>query len=174
MPAKAKLSAVDLAKLAAEERLIAYRDHMDAAHAADREATASQALLDVEQQISRLSEEVQSDKLNVGELKGVVKEARFDAEEVKARSKFTTKGPMAKLKFQSINENNEVQVSKEEQELISARKKLKLSETALNQLKNGEVLQNAQRREKQALSDLALADAHARIAATKLMHARER
>merc|ERR1712167_204897 len=86
----------------------------------------------------------------------------------------TTKGAMAKLKYQEINENNEVQVSKEEQELISARKKLKLSEQALNQLKNGEVLSNAQEKEKERLAELALADAHARIAARKVMKAQER
>jgi len=173
MREKSHLSAVDKAKRAADERVIAYRDHMAAAHAADREAAASQSLLDVEEQISSLTQQVNAHRIRVRELQGIVKEARFDAEEVKARAKFTTQGSMAKLKYNEINENNEIEVSSQETELTSQRKKLLLSDKALTQLKNGNVLSNAQKREKDALSDLALADAHARMGAHKFHEAQE-
>lgn len=169
-----KRSAVDWAQKAAEERLVAYRDHMESAHAADREAAASQALLDTEEKVSQLEREVESDKIKINELKGVVKEARFDAEEVKARGKFTTRGDLAKLKYEQINEKNDNEVNSEEQELTSARKKLMISQRALAELKGGGGLEQAQEREKQALAELAQADAQARIATERVMTVKEK
>jgi hypothetical protein len=174
MVVRPKLSAVDWAKKAAEERLIAYRDHMASAHAADKEAATSQALLNTENEVSKLEREVEVAKLKIDELKGIVKEARFDAEEVKARGKFTTRGEMAKLKYQQIDEKNENEVSKEESKLIEARQNLMLSERALGELKAGGVLHNAQMAEKTALGELAGADATARIATEKVLYTKEK
>ena len=173
MRPRTKLSAVDWAKKLAEERLVAYRDHMEAAHAADREAAASQALLDAEAQVEHLKEELRLDKMKVSELQGIVKEARFDSEEVKARGKFTTRGEVAKLKYEAIDEQNENEVSKEDQKLVSANKELMLSQTALNQLVGGGTLENAQKAEKDALAELASADAQARIATEEMMVTKE-
>merc|ERR1711939_691510 len=101
----AKLSAVEWAKKAGEEKLVAYRDHMAAAHAADAEAAASQALLDVQGKVD--------------ELKKLVTSSRFEAEQVRSKGKFTTEGEMAKLKYEEIDRVNEENVAKLEQELIS-------------------------------------------------------
>jgi len=174
MKKRPKLSAVDWAKRAAEERLIAYRDHMAAAHAADKEAATSQALLNTQQEVSRLEREVELAKMKITELTGIVKEARFDAEEVKARGKFTTRGDMAKLKYQEIDERNSNEVAKEESKLLAARKNLMLSERALGDLKAGGVLHNAQAAEQSALHELAAADATARIATEKVLFVKEK
>merc|ERR1711939_77830 len=170
----AKLSAVEWAKKAGEEKLVAYRDHMAAAHAADAEAAASQALLDVQGKVDELHTQIETGQIKVDELKKLVTSSRFEAEQVRSKGKFTTEGEMAKLKYEEIDRGNEENVAKLEQELISESKKLMLTQNALASLRGSGIVAAAKAKERNALSDLAQADATARIATANVERIQER
>lgn len=159
------LSAVGWAEKAAEEKKVAYVDHMAAAKAADAEAAASQALSDVEAQVSKLHEEVEGGQIKVSELKKLVAAARFEAEETHAKGKFTTGGAIEKLKYKEADQSNQESVQNLEAQLIAAHKKLMLSQTALANLRGSGVVTNAKQKASAAVAHLAGADAAAHVAA---------
>merc|ERR1719421_1035463 len=159
------LSAVGWAQKAAEEKKVAYVDHMDAAHAADDEAAAAAALTDAEAQVDKLNEEVETGQIKVTELKKLVTAARFDAEQTHAKGKFTTGGAIEKLKYKEADKANQESVGHLEANLISAQKKLMLAQTALANLRGSGIVSNAKAKETAAIAHLAGADATARVAA---------
>lgn len=159
------LSAVGWAQKAAEEKKVAYVDHMAAAHAADAEAAAAAALTDAEAQVDKLHEEVETGQIKVTELKKLVAAARFDAEQTHAKGKFTTGGAIEKLKYKEADKANQESVGHLEANLISAQKKLMLAQTALANLRGSGIVSNAKAKETAAVAHLAGADATARVAA---------
>jgi len=160
------LSAVGWARKAAEEKKVAYVDHMDAAHAADDEAAAAEALTDAQGQVDKLHEEAETGQIKVDELKKLVAAARFEAEESHAKGKFTTGGAIEKLKYKEADKSNQESVSHLEAQLIDAHKKLMLAQTALANLRGSGVVTNAKAKETAAIAHLAGADATARVAAS--------
>jgi hypothetical protein len=169
-----KLSAVEWAKRAGEEKLVAYRDHMTAAHAADAEAATSQALLDAQAHVEKLENEVDASMTRITALKKLVTESRFEADQVRSKGKYTTEGEVAKLKYEEIDKQNEEDVAHNEQELISEQKKLMLSQTALASLKGSGVLESAKTAQTNALAHLASSDAIASIASRAAFKISER
>jgi len=170
----AKLSAVEWAKKAGEEKLVAYRDHMASAHAADAEAAAAQALLDVQSKVDELQTQEETGKIKVDQLKKLVIDSRFEAEQVRSKGKFTTEGEVAKLKYEEIDRANEADVVKLEQELVSESKKLVLTQNALASLRGSGMVAAAKAKERDAVSFLAQADATARIATANVERIQER
>ena len=170
----AKLSAVEWAKRAGEEKLVAYRDHMASAHAADAEAAAAQALLDVQNKVDELQTQEETGKIKVDELKKLVIDSRFEAEQVRSKGKFTTEGEVAKLKYEEIDRANEADVVKLEQDLVSESKKLVLTQNALASLRGSGMVAAAKAKERDAVSFLAQADATARIATANVEKIQER
>merc|ERR1712054_491275 len=117
--------------------LAAYRDHMDAARAADKEAAAHMALHSAEAQLHQLKREASRDAIEARSLRGVTSTARYNEQQQKAKARFTLRSKLTKTKYQQLAENYQDRAKVKAHELKEALKQEKMTRTAMARLKNG-------------------------------------
>merc|ERR1712054_331784 len=112
-----RLSALEWAKKAAHDKLLAYRDHMAAARAADKEAGIHMALHSAEAQLHQLKREASRDAIEARSLRGVASTMRYAESQAHAKARFTLRGKLTKTKYQEMSENYKDKVKVKNREL---------------------------------------------------------
>jgi hypothetical protein len=130
-PPKPKLSALQLAKIAAKDRKSAYDDHMASARAADKEAAADRALRNADNQVSSLKQEVDRDKVAAKAQEGVSAAARFNKDQAAAKQKFSPAGNTTRLAEKQVVEKDQRTLNKAKAKVKKTLKDEKMSAKAL-------------------------------------------